>query len=243
MANILIIDSDKEHRHNLSESLNDIHENIKIYIADNRDNIFRIIKVVEIDLIFIDLSIDNDSGMEIAKMIRDTEGYKFTWIICFVNSVKNMLPAFKLIHCYECYIKPYNKKNITNLAQSLIEYSCKCIKKLKPNVEYLVFKSSGKIIKVFVDEIYFIEVNLRTCIIHTRDEEYSLNRIPLKSVLKMVNEDFIVQTHKSYAVNVNYIDRIEKISRGIWEVHFHGYKEVALLAATFKDNLNNKFYS
>lgn len=242
MANILIIDSNKESRQDLFDSLVGICNDTKIYIADNRDNVSRIIKVVEIHLIFINLNMGNGSGIEIARMIRDTEDYRYTFMICFVNTIKNMLPAYKMFHCYECIINPFNQTSITKLAKSLIEYSSKCINKVRPNVQHLIFKSSGKFIKIFVDEIYFIEVSLKRCIIHTRDEEYSLNRIPLKSVLKMINEDYIVQTHKSFAVNVNYIDRIEKISRGIWKIHFHGYNDGALLAATYKDNLSNKFY-
>ncbi|WDV46624.1 LytTR family DNA-binding domain-containing protein [Clostridiaceae bacterium M8S5] len=241
MSNILVVEDDQIQRQNLVKILKNISNDIKVYQADNKSDAVRISKAVKMDFFFIDMMLNDSTGLDTAKELRKMKEYKLTWIIFLTTHVSYMLQAFKEVHCYDYILKPYKKSEIINVTKLLLDNSYESTKKDDRHRESIVFELQGVMLKIYVDEIYFVEVNLRTCILHTKSGNYSLNRKSLKSILSMIKADYIIQTHKSYAVNVNYIDKIEKISRGIWEIHFHGYEEQALLASTYKNALKEKF--
>lgn len=242
MTNILVVEDDKTQRSNLVKILKTVNGDIKIYEADNKDDAIRISKSVKIDFFFIDMMLKNSTGLDTAKELRKIPNYKLSWIIFLTTHVNYMLQAFKEVHCYDYILKPYKKQEIIDVTKMLIEGIDINKREDEEEKESIVFDLQGIMFKVFVDDIYFIEVNLRTCILHTKSDRYSLNRKSLKSILGTIEADYIIQTHKSYAVNVNYIDKIEKISRGLWEINFHGYDEKALLAVTYKDKLKEQFF-
>jgi DNA-binding LytR/AlgR family response regulator len=95
-----------------------------------------------------------------------------------------------------------------------------------------------------LEDIYFIEVRLRTTVVHTVDGQYEINRMPLKSVIeKICNNDYLVHAHRSYVINVKKINKIEKESVNAWRAYFEGYNEIAFIGSKYKENLDKFLYA
>ncbi|QOR35278.1 response regulator transcription factor [Clostridium sp. 'deep sea'] len=235
MVSFLIVEDDKQQRNNLARIIKSIVDDCKIYAADNKDDALEIAKKVSINLMFVDIKLKDSNGLDFAKEVRKISQYKLTWIIFLTTHVDFMLQAFKEIHCYDYILKPYSKKKVAETIKLLLEHNSSSVDdKIK---EYVVFELKGVTFKVCLEDIYFIEVQLRTCTVHTKSEVYVFSRMPLKRILEMIEVNYIVKTHKSFAVNTNHIKKIEKVSRGCWEIDFWGYDKKALLATTYKDDL------
>lgn len=240
MIHILVIEDDEIQRNNLVKIISSVSNEMHIHEADCKDDAMEIAMKYPISFMFIDIMLRNSTGLDFAKELREIPRYQLTWLIFLTTHVDYMLEAFKEIHCYDYILKPYDKQKIIDTTKLLIENKYEQQRVFEEEREAIVIELQGTTYKFFADQIVFIEVSLRTCMVHLKTETYTLNRMPLKKLLEMIESDFIIQTHKSFAVNVRLIDRLEKIARGSWEIYFEGYEEVALLATTYKEALRAK---
>ncbi|WP_242824766.1 LytR/AlgR family response regulator transcription factor [Clostridium botulinum] len=110
MKNVLIIEDDNYQRKNLKNMLLEIEEDFNIYEAEDKLDALEICNKVLIDLFYVDVSLQNSSGIDLCKDIRKIKKYKFSWIVFITTHVQYMITAFKEIHCYDYILKPYEKK-------------------------------------------------------------------------------------------------------------------------------------
>lgn len=237
MFKILIVEDDITQRKNLIKIIEDMDIEAEILHADSKESALEILEKQTIDIFLVDVKLNNSNGLDLAKSIRQIEIYRLTWIVFLTTHLDFMLQAFKEIHCYDYILKPYKKDKIVDTLNTLL--SDEKERDDSFDKKYISFESDGVMIRIPVDEIYFIEVRLRTCMVYSETGVYTINRTSLKKVLSMVDSEDIIKTHKSFAVNVKKVHKLEKVSRGCWEIDFYGYDEKALLATTYKDDLNN----
>ncbi|MBM7872089.1 DNA-binding LytR/AlgR family response regulator [Clostridium pascui] len=243
MKSILLVEDDINQRRNLKKMLQEIDCDLKIYEAQDKDEALEILNNDTIELFFIDISLKNSSGLDLALELREIAKYEFSWIVFLTTHVQYMLKAFKEIHCYDYIIKPYEKDEVIKLTKKLL--SSTYINNIPINErKYAVFEiKKGISIRVYIDEIIFIEMSLRTCVVHTTQGKYEIKRLTLKKALELINSDDIMQCHKSFAVNINYINRIESISSRLSNIYFDNYNKTALLGYMFKNIVEERFYS
>ncbi|MBC2581543.1 LytTR family DNA-binding domain-containing protein [Clostridium sp. DJ247] len=241
MINILVVEDDEKQRENLVKMIYESEKNINTYEAECKEQALKISKEVLIDFFYIDISLKNSSGLDLALELRNIEKYKFSWVIFITTHVNYMIQAFKEIHCYDYIIKPYDKDEVIEITKHLISGSY--MKNSSENKDkHIVFNlHKGVSIRLKVDEIIFIEVNLRVMTIYTKNKNYKVKKLPLKKVLEMIDSDNILQSHKSFAVNIDFINKIESLSNKSWEISFNCCKEKALLSYSFKDTIIKKF--
>ncbi|WP_315080675.1 LytTR family DNA-binding domain-containing protein [uncultured Clostridium sp.] len=241
MKNILIIEDDKHQRKNLKNILSEMDKNLNIYEAEDKLDASEICNKVSINLFYVDISLQKSSGIDFCKELRKIEKYKFTWIVFITTHIQYMITAFKEIHCYDYLLKPYEKKDLIKLTKKLL--STTQINDLSEKErKHIVLKISKYIsVKIFVDDIIFIEIKLRTCIVHTKKRKYAIKGLTLNKILKLIDSDDIIQCHKSFIVNINCIDRIESLSSTLYEIYFNDYNEKAFLGYKFKNVIMDRF--
>lgn len=237
MINILIVEDDSKQRKNLSKIIKELDSTINVYEADNRKDALKIAEEVEINCFLIDMILKDSNGLDLAIKIREISKYKLTWIIFITNLIDYMLKAFKEVHCYDYILKPYKKENLKQTMKLLIEDHYKKVASKK--IEHIFMEIKDGAVKIVIDDIYFIEKKDRICIIHTKEGIYEVGRVSLKNIVEKINRSYIIQTHKSFAVNVNYIRKLEKLSKTCWEIYFFGYEKIAYLTNTYKENMEH----
>ncbi len=241
MKNILIIEDDKYQRKNLKTILLEVDKISNIYEAEDKLNALDICNKVSIDLFYVDVSLRDSSGIDFCLELRKIEKYEFSWIVFLTTHIQYMIEAFKEIHCYDYMLKPYDKEDLIRLTEKLIS-STQITDLSEKKRKHLVLKISKHIsVKIFADEIIFIEIRLRTCTIHTKKGKYEIKGLSLNKILRLVDCDDIVQCHKSFIVNINYIERIERLSSTLYEIYFNDYNEKAFLGYKFKNVIMDRF--
>lgn len=241
MVNILIVEDDSKQRENIVKMIQGIGENLNVYEAESKEQAIKTLQETYINFFYIDISLKNSSGLELAFEIRKIEKYKFNWIIFVTTHIQYMLQAFKEIHCYDYIIKPYDKDEVIKMTKELIEGSHIHREQEKKDKHVIFDLKNGINIKLNVDEIIFIEVNFRIMTVHTKNASYEVKNLSLNKALEMINCNNIVQSHKSFVVNTNYINKIENISSKVWELNFRYREEKAFLSYKFKDVVMEKF--
>ena len=239
--NILIVEDDQVQRENLRKMMQEINKNLTIYEAEDKDDALKILSDNTIDIFYIDIFLKSSSGLDLAMELRKINKYEFSWIIFLTTHVQYITQAFKEVHCYDYILKPYDKEELIDISKRLVlRLGSNTVAKRK----YVFFDlRDGVFIKVYVDEIIFIEVNIRTCTLHTKKGKYEVKGLSLKQSLKLVSSKDIIKCHKSFAVNINYITKIIKLSTKSFEIYFENYEKSALLSYKCKDVIMKKFKS
>lgn len=241
MDNILIVEDNFKQRESIVKMIQEIDIRLNVYEAESKDEAIKILEETYINFFYIDISLKNSSGLELAFEIRKIEKYKFNWIIFITTHIQYMLQAFKEIHCYDYIIKPYDKGQVIKMTKELVEGS-HIYREQENKDKHIIFDlKNGISIKLNVDEIIFIEVNFRIMTVYTKNASYEVKKLSLNKALEMINCNNIVQSHKSFVVNTNYINKIENISSKAWELNFRYREEKAFLSYKFKDIVMEKF--
>lgn len=235
--NLLIVEDDEIQRRNLKLMLGEISEEFIIFEADSIKGATTILNDHNIDLFYLDQNLPDGSGIDLGKKIRGIGKYKLTWIIFLTSHVQYMLEAFKEIHCYDYVLKPYNKNNIKALTLELVKGLRKSRLASSSNENPSInFDINGITLKLYADQIYFIEVKLRTCFIHTKAGIYKVQRMPLTEMIDKLPKGNFIQSHRAYLVNINHVSGIFE-DRGESLLSFKNYDETALIGRTFKSKL------
>lgn len=230
--NILVVENMFETKNNLAKIIEKSYPDIRVYVADSMKSALKIIQAKEVGIFFIDTVLCDGSGLVLARQIRHNKNHKLTPIIFISNEIIQILEAFKTVHCYDYLVKPYNKADIEDIIDLFFNKQEECSIK---EGEFSYFDLKGNVtVKIYYDEIIFIEYIARNCIIHTTKGEYQLKGAALSKLVNDMQCNFIIQSHKSYAVNIRFIERIEKVYAKLWNVYFRNYEKVAQLSYKYK---------
>jgi DNA-binding LytR/AlgR family response regulator len=242
MYNVLILENDCIQLKSLSNIIKQSGDFYEIYEVTNIAEALEIAEEKMIDLFYIDINLNNESGLKFALEIRKKERYKLTWII-FVTIYKNyMLDAFKKIHCYDYILKPYDMERIQKLTMLLLSESEAQVACTRISEKFIIVDVKNIQVKIFVNEIIFVEVFIRTSIIHTINGSFIIDYLSLKKLYSMINDENIVQSHRSYLVNIKYINKIEKTNdKTSFKIYFYNTHDTALLGQNYKKAILDRF--
>lgn len=152
-----------------------------------------------LDIVFLDIEMDRLTGLEVAQKIRETN-QELTLI--FATAFAEYAIEGYSVQALDYLLKPIEVEKVKRVFQKHL--------KRKPQLKHFVTIEStkGEIMKLFEDDILYIEVNRRECEIHLI-EQVVFTRQTLKELSDKLSESFI-STHRSYLVNLSHIERLLK---------------------------------
>lgn len=240
MVRVLVVEDNDYERQRLVQIISNNIKGIKIYEAEKGSTAIDIIKNNDIDLFLMDIELPDISGLKLAEKIRKLPKYEFRHIVFITTHGYLLLDAFKKIHCYDFIVKPYEKKEIIDVVNKLTRAVANSKKNFIKNREEIRFKLKSCILRIYVDEILFIESRGRDCLIHTKNKEYEISNYNMNKMLSILPKSYFMQTHKSYIVNINKIREIDKRKRNSWTIFFDDYDIPAFVGNTYKHNFIEK---
>lgn len=152
-------------------------------------------KDADYHIIFLDIKLPNDDGMEIAVKLRKL-GYKN--LIVFVTSYSDYLQEGYEVGAYRYLLKPLR-----------IDKFQKCLEAAVQIVlgGYLKISENGALHQIPYNQISHISNLGHHVTIHSQQREYKII-IALRTIVQNLPVCF-VQCHRSFIVNLNYISSIE----------------------------------
>jgi DNA-binding LytR/AlgR family response regulator len=242
MYNILVLEDDLIQLKTLSNIIKQLGDIYHVYEASSIEEALKISVQENIHLFYIDINIKNESGLKFALEIRKIERYRLTWIVFVTIYKEYMLTAFKKIHCYDYILKPYNIENIQKTTRLLMTESQAQVAATEVNEKFIIVDVKKIQVKIFIEEIIFVEVFIRTSTIHTINGSFTIDYLSLKKLHEMIVDKSILQSHRSYLVNLKYINKIEKTSdKTAFKIYFYNTKETALLGQSYKKGIMERF--
>lgn len=156
------------------------------------------------DIIFLDINMDDMDGLEIARYIRDkSDKVQLVFVTGFITYA---LEGYK-VNAIRYILK--DEKTLEKAIEECMEIMIKQIKCSQRTIS-LSFKDGNRNVKV--NDIIYIESNLHYLIFHLNNA--SVPQITMHEKLDniddMLAEYSFCRIHKSYLVNLEYVDNIER---------------------------------
>ena len=149
------------------------------------------------DVYFVDVVMGGLSGIETARQLNQLSPRSFD-LVFTTNSVDFALDAFG-VSAIDYLLKPIDPEKLQRAVARCRNLAVlpECITLSKNKKDYRIVKS----------EIVYIESYAHVCVFHTNDSEFSAN-IAISAVLPQLNDAAFARCHKSYIVNLAYVQKI-----------------------------------
>lgn len=172
--------------------------------CENAKQALEILKEAPIDVVFLDIEMPKMSGIEMLKSLNSmpqivlttgrkdfaAEAYEYGVTFYLVKPVE-----------YPLFLKAVHKVQ-DNLNKQILE--------TQGNNDIYI-KADGRIVRLKLDEIMFIEALSDYVIINMQDNKKHIVHATMKSIERRLSAIDFVRVHRSYIVNIHKIDTIEDI--------------------------------
>lgn len=161
-----------------------------------------------VDLIFVDIQMPDLTGIEFARTLDNAPKLIFT-----TAYEKYALEGFKL-NAIDYLLKPFSYEEFLKAAQKArkqAELEISALPSIEANNQFLFLKSEYKIRRINFNDILYIEGLKDYIKVYTRGEDkpvLSLNS--MKSLEQKLPESRFMRVHRSFIVNLDRIDTIER---------------------------------
>ena len=175
------------------------------------------------DILLLDVKMRDISGIDLAKRVRDSRVE-----IIFLTSYFEFAGEGYDVDALHYLLKPVSE-------DKLMEVLDKAEEKLAQQPPYVVIVCEGSTIKLYEEQILYVESFLHYISIHTTEGEYKIKE-NISSFEERLSKVFF-QTHRSYLVSLKYITRISRTS-----VTLEGGIELPLARGKY-DEINRAYIS
>lgn len=199
MNRILIIEDEKNIRDSLKRKAESINSRLEIFCTGSVEESLKIVDKHSIDAFFVDIQLEDGSGYELVKKLREIKAYQFTPVVFITGIITREVEAYRHLHCYYFLIKPYSDEELEHtMKEILLDYMKEEEKEQKDLV--LDFKGFKQILHL--DELMYIEYASRKLTFFMTDGPMPYKHKSLKSIeerlpfyFKRVHQAFIVNQH------------------------------------------------
>ena len=208
---IMVVDDEKLAISRLTRLLNDEgFEDIKSFSSPS-DALIEITKT-KYDVIFLDISMPQMSGLELANAILTIEPN--TFIVFQTAYSEYAIEAFK-IGGIDYLLKPVENSEIKRVFEKIKAFK----QSSNQSDEKLLGKRGNKIYLIKIDDIYFIKADLDEVIIRIKDTDVYVKR-KIGDLEKLLDKKKFFRIHRSIIVNVDKIKSMESVEQSKLTISF-----------------------
>jgi DNA-binding LytR/AlgR family response regulator len=203
----IIVDDEPLARKGLKEYIADIDFLTLVGEFDNALKATEPLMKENTQLLFLDIQMPKISGLDFFKTLQSPPPVIFT-----TAYPQYALDGFDL-NALDYLVKPISFERFLKAALKAKEYyevrhhNDEAISE-KGKENYFFIKADNKLVKIFFDDILFVEALQNYVTIHTIDKKF-ITYLTFKSVEEYLPPDSFIKTHKSYIASVSKINSIE----------------------------------
>jgi DNA-binding LytR/AlgR family response regulator len=153
----------------------------------------------QVDLIFLDVSMPKLLGTELLKTIKKPPG------VIFTSAHKDFaIDAFEL-DAIDYLLKPVSFERFLKAVNKVCQVSPVEAVQNGNAQEFMYFRADRKMVKVFLDDITFIESFRDYIVIHRHNADALKVKYAIGSVENMLPHNLFLRIHRSYIVSIKKV--------------------------------------
>ena len=232
---ILIVDDENLAISRLKRLLNE--NGIDDIVAfDNPMEALKEIVKTRFDAVFLDISMPNITGLELADSILAMEPK--TFIVFQTAHEEFALEAFKK-GGVGYLVKPIQSEDIKTILEKINNFRINLIDENKK----ILAKRGDKLYLIDLDDIFYIKADLDEVIVKIKDADAYVRR-KIGDLDTLLSGKNFFRVHRSYIVNVDKIKSMRSVEQSKLEISFDGISEVITSskegAKEFRDYIERK---
>lgn len=216
LSHILLVEDDAETVKLIKQYIAEVDGTKKIVSFSKAAQALQYAKQETVDLFILDIQLLDYKGTSLAKQIRAIPEYKYTPIIFATALAGEELLAYREIKCYSFLIKPFSQEEFQKSFCDALGLS----KQITNTPKTIRIEQKRFIFDYEVKNIIYIESFGKRVVIHTKDngndEGDTISGYSLLKILELIDDPVIVQCHKSFLVNRDYISQVDKQQKLIY---------------------------
>ena len=199
----LIVDDDKMARVSLETMCNKVEDLVIVKSCESGVEAIQLLNNEEVDLIFLDIEMPDLSGIDIVRTVRDLPQ------VVFITSRKEYaLEAFDF-QVADYLTKPLQFPRFVKALERVRKLrSLKSV--AKDTLDEIFVKVDGKLIRLPLNDIIYVESIGDYVIFHTEKKEKFIVHSTLKNIDEKITDKRFLKIHRSYIVNLTKIVDIEE---------------------------------
>ncbi|MEM9887475.1 MAG: response regulator [Bacteroidota bacterium] len=183
-------------------------------IVTSGEHAIATIEAQEVDIAIMDVRLEGAlSGIETVKAIQQIKEVAVVFVTA--NSDDATFNEAKETHPFAFISKPFNKKEITRtltlLRERLLREPTTSIgfpTNENTTLEDRIFlKTQEKMVRLFLNEIYYIQAERAYCNIYTKSKKHTL-AMSMKELMKQIEVPHLQRIHRSHIVNIQHVNAI-----------------------------------
>lgn len=171
----------------------------ELYEYENGEDLIADLPNHQFDVFLLDIYMHNMSGIEVAEAIRERDKEV---LIVFITSSKDYAMEGYRVHAVDYLLKPISYERICETMEWILHNR-------KVDSKVIEILSNRVRMKIKVATIMYAEVFNTVCVLHTTQDEYR-TYITLDELCSLLEDDRFVRCHRSFLVNMDYVDKIEE---------------------------------
>jgi two-component system LytT family response regulator len=184
---------------------------------DNPIEALKEVTKIKFDAVFLDISMPNITGLELADSIIQLEPK--TFIIFQTAYSEFALDAYKS-GGMAYLMKPIESNDIKNILEKIRNFKTSSEESKK-----ILGKRGDKLYLIDINDIYYIKADLDEVIVKIKETDAYVRR-KIGDLEILLNGKNFFRVHRSYIVNVDKIKSMRSIDQSKLEISFEGIAEI-----------------
>jgi DNA-binding LytR/AlgR family response regulator len=215
--NCIVIDDEPLARKGIKEYIEELDFLHLVGEVDSPIKANTLLSASDVQLIFLDIQMPKINGLDFFKTLKYPPPVIFT-----TAYPQYALEGFDL-NALDYLVKPISFDRFLKAANKAKEYYELRLKNQKlsgkeRSSDHVFIKVDGRLIKIYFNDILFIEALQNYIAVHTKDKKY-ISYLTLQSFIEFLPASDFVKTHKSFIVSVNKVDSIEGNNLQVGQTH------------------------
>lgn len=195
---------------------------------------FSVLNREKVDLLFLDIQMPEITGLDFLKSLKNPP------IVIFTTAYPNYALESYEIDAADYLLKPISFDRFLKAVNKASE-RLKLTDSFEKNehkegqemLPYIFVKADGKLVKINIEEIFYVEGLKDYVIIHIKDRHIVTHNTMKNIENLLLGDENFIRIHRSYIVNMRHVKEIEGNS-------FRVKDQLLTIGTTFKDEVQEK---
>ncbi|MBP0784423.1 MULTISPECIES: LytR/AlgR family response regulator transcription factor [Bacillus cereus group] len=233
---ILLIMEEVEERRSLAEKFIENIKNVECFEASMGTEALFIMKKHTPDFVFLNSKLMDGTGFEYVNLLREVNCYaKF---IFMGEDIEESITAFRF-QAFYYLLRPFREEDLQFL---LYRMGKEQGEKAKSYLRKLPIEGQEGIRYIFPEDIVYVSKNKenKTVSIYTTNNQY-ISTYTLQELENKLNAYDFLRVHKSYLINMSYVQELKPYYNGTYNLYLDKYDEQPIpVSRNYVKRLRNK---
>lgn len=242
MKRCLIVDDERPAREELIYILKDIKGVEVIGQASHGKEALELIHKLKPDIVFLDIQMPEMNGMEVARKLLNKE---YIPEIIFVTAYDQFAVEAFEVNAIDYLLKPISEDRLKQRLEKMIIEDEKdkdlnydklkeLIYSIRPEKtsQRISLYQNNRLIPVDIEDIIYITIENKSTVIYSNKGKFDTNHT-LNDLMDKLDNNIFFRSHKSYIVNLTYIESIDPWFNYTYNIHLENSKEIIPVSRSY----------